>query len=136
MKRYLLVALVSIAIFAPTVRAADDGQTQPRLTSAGLIFANTSADVIGTTNGAGNVKGVQCRFANGSNGIVNIFVNGGSAQALAMNGGDYPADFNGEPFSGWVPLNVRFTSSIRVQLQKPTGSGTGNFSCVISWALD
>jgi hypothetical protein len=123
-------------MFASAARAADDGQTQPRLSTAGLIYTNTSADVISTTNGTGNVKGVQCGLLNNTSGVVNIFVNGGSAQALTINASDYPADFNNENFSGWLPLNVRFTSSIRVQLQKPSGSGTGNFSCVVSWALD
>lgn len=136
MKRLSLAALVTLTVIASPAWAADDGQTQPRLSSAGLIYANTSADVIATTNGTGNVKGVQCHFVNGSNGVINIFVNGGSAQALSMNAGEYPADYNNENFSGWLPLNVRFTTSIRVQLQKPVGSGTGNFSCVVSWALD
>jgi hypothetical protein len=136
MKKIGLVALCVLMLVASTALASDDGQTQPRLSSAGLIYANTSVDAIATTSGTGNVKGVQCRFVNGSNGLVNIFVNGGSAQALTMNASDYPADFNNETFSGWLPLNVRFTSSIRVQLQKPVGSGTGNFSCVVSWALD
>jgi hypothetical protein len=135
-RRISLVALVALTVVASSAWAADDGQTQPRLSSAGLIYANSSADVIATTNGAGNVKGVLCHFANGSNGVINIFVNGGSAQALSMNASEYPADYNNENFSGWLPLNVRFTSSIRVQLNKPVGSGTGNFSCLVSWALD
>jgi hypothetical protein len=136
MKNALLAALVVFTFTASTAWAADDGNTQPRLSSGGLIFTNTSADIIATTSGAGNVKGVQCHFLPGSNGLINIFVNGGSAQALSMNANEYPADFNNENFSGWLPLNVRFTSSIRVQIQKPAGSGTGNFSCVVSWALD
>jgi hypothetical protein len=136
MKGSLFPALVVFTLFASTAYAADDGQTQPKLNSAGLIFANTSTDIISTTSGTGNVKGVYCRFLSGSNAVINIFVNGGSAQALSMNASDYPFDANNVSFSGWVPMNVRFTSSIRVQLQKPVGSGSGDVTCHVSWALD
>ena len=136
MNRLSFAVLIALIVFTFPASAADDGQTQPRLSSAGLIYPNTSADAIATTSGSGNVKGVQCLFLPGSNGVINIFVNGGSAQALAMNAAEYPADYNNVNFSGWLPLNVRFTTSIRVQLQKPVGSGTGSFSCVVSWALD
>ena len=88
MKRLSLAALVMLTVIASPAWAADDGQTQPRLSFAGLVYANSSADVIATTNGTGNVKGVQCLFGNGSNGVINVFVNGGSAQALSMNAGD------------------------------------------------
>jgi hypothetical protein len=59
-----------------------------------------------------------------------------AAQSLTLNAGDYPVDPNGENFSGWIPLNVRFTSSIRVQLQKYSNSGYGWTPCIVSWALD
>ena len=99
-----------------------------------VIFPNTSFDVIPTTNGVGNIKGIQCTFVNNSTGILNIFVDGGSAQALTLTGSHYPRDVDGETFTGWIPFNIRFTTSIRIQLQK--GSGTGQIACSVSWALD
>jgi hypothetical protein len=132
--KYAIV--VFVLMVSPTAWAADDGQTQPRLSSAGLLYINTTVDVISTTNGSGNVKGVSCRFVNGAGVTVHIYVNGGAAQSLALAGSDFPADFNGENFSGWIPLNVRFTSSIRVQLQKYSTSGSYWTPCMVSWALD
>lgn len=136
MKLGVGIALGTLMMVASAAWAADDGQTQPRLNSAGLLYNNTTIDVVSTTNGAGNVKGVQCRFVNGAGVTVNIYVNGGAAQALTLAASDYPPDVNGENFSGWIPLNVRFTSSIRVQLQKTGSSGYGWTPCVVSWALD
>jgi hypothetical protein len=136
MKYGMNIALGILMMFASAAWAADDGQTQPRLNSASLIYNSTTVDVVSTTNGAGNVKGVHCRFINGAGVTVNIYVNGGSSQALTLSAGDYPPDLNGENFSGWIPLNVRFTSSIRVQLQKTASSGNGWTPCVVSWALD
>jgi hypothetical protein len=135
MKSYVLATLIVVSLFVPTAWASDDGQTQPRINSSGLNFANTSIDIITTTNGVGNVKGVYCKSSNSSSGNVNIFVDG-SAQTLAIQPSLYPADNNGDNVTGWIPLNVRFTTSIQVQLQKPNGSGTGSLKCVVSWALD
>ena len=129
----LAVIAVMLVLALPAL-AADDGQTQPRLNYGDRSSANMSIDIVTTTNGSGNVKGVQCIFANGLNGTLNIYINGGSAQSLALVGSEYPVDFNGANHSGWIPLNLRFTSSIRVQLQK--GSGTGLIGCWVSWALD
>jgi hypothetical protein len=129
----LAVVAVMLVLALPAL-AADDGQTQPRLNYADRSQANGSIDIIATTNGSGNVKGFQCLFANGLSGTLNVYINGGSAQSLVLNGSEYPTDFNGANFSGWIPLNLRFTSSIRVQLQK--SNGTGLIGCWVSWAVD
>ena len=136
MKSFVLATLIVISLFAPTAWASDDGQTQPRLTYAERVSPNTSIDIIGTTNGAGNIKGIYCKSINFSRGKINIFVNGGSAQVLEIEPGLYPADSNGDYFTGWIPFNVRFTTSIRVQLEKQAGSGTGILGCQVSWGLD
>lgn len=44
-------------------------------------------------------------------------------------------DANFEANTGWVPYNIRFTSSIRVQMVRPSG-GIGEVKCAVSWALD
>ena len=136
MKSYVLATFLVLNLFVPTAFASDDGQTQPRLNQADLVLPNTSVNIIGTTNGSGNVKGVYCRSANLSSATINIYVNGGSAQALQITPIFYPEDVNGEKITGWIPLNVRFTSSIRVELQKAFNSGTGMVTCVVSWGLD
>ena len=132
--KYMLITLLVLSLVTPTALASDDGQTQPRLTHGGVIFPNGSIDLIPTTNGVGNIKGIQCTFVNNSSGTLNIFVDGGSAQPLSLSGSHYPRDVDGETFTGWIPFNVRFTSSIRVQLQK-TAAG-GQMACTISWGFD
>jgi hypothetical protein len=131
------VVLLSIAA-ATSAFAADDGNTQPRL-STGTIGNGGSAtvDIVGTTNGAGNVKGVSCQsISSGSLGSASVLitVNGGSAQTLNLGNVNLLQDAGSNYYTDWIPLNVRFTSSIRVQL---TGSQYGSgVSCTASWALD
>jgi hypothetical protein len=134
MKSYVLATLLMLSLLTPTALAQDDGQTQPRLNKAAAIFPNTSVDVLPTTNGVGNIKGIHCTFVNNAPGTLNIFVDGGAAQTLLLPGGDYPRDVDGKTFTGWIPFNIRFMSSIRVQLQK--GNQNGQVACSVSWALD
>lgn len=133
MKNYLVATLLVLSLFVSPAMASDDGQTQPRLSHGAAQTANTAIDII-NTNGVGNIKGIQCRFINNAGGTINIFVDGGSAQPLAMTAGHYPEDPTGEHFTGWIPMNVRFLSSIRVQLVK--GPTLGQMACSISWGLD
>jgi DNA/RNA endonuclease YhcR with UshA esterase domain len=134
MKYTILTTLLVVSLLTPTALASDDGQTQPRISHAGAIFPNTSVDVLPTTNGVGNIKGIQCTFVNNATGTINIFVNGGSAQTLILSGADFPRDVDGVTYTGWIPFNIRFTSSIRVQLQK--GNQNGQVACSVSWGLD
>ena len=136
MKSYVLTTLIIVSLFVPTAQASDDGQTQPRLTKATLTGFNTSTDIIATTNGSGNVKGVHCKFIAEDDASIKIYVNGGSAQTLFLETEDYPDDLSGNVSSGWIPLNVRFTSSIRVQLTRPSGAGGSIVTCMVSWGLD
>jgi hypothetical protein len=130
----ILVIAVTLA-WPSSAKAADDGQTQPKLSHNGLQWQNTSADIVSTTNGAGNVKGVQCLFTPVVAITIKFYVNGGSAQSVTIDPSYYPADSNGAHFSGWIPYNVRFSSSIRVEMSRGAGSA-GDISCAVSWALD
>lgn len=110
--------------------AADDGMTQPRLSTGGTMYANDWYEIIGTTNGSGNVKGVRCVATVGV--TIKIYVNGGSAQSLTIDNTAWPnAD------SGWIPLNVRFTSSIRVRMERGAWPTTvDSAQCAVSWGFD
>ena len=141
MSRYSIklfaVVLFSIAI-ATTAFAADDGQTQPKLNVGNIGNGITAQqDAIGTTSGAGNVKGVQCTSSSSSQlgaTTINIFVNGGSAQALSLGVAQLLEDSASNFYTDWIPMNVRFTSSIRVQVSgNQSGAGV---SCTVSWAID
>jgi hypothetical protein len=140
--RLILIAVfVSCLCVAHVAMAADDGQTQPRVNQS---FSNstTAADIIGTTSGSGNVKGVACTvYPDGSGYLssarVTFTVNGGTAQTVDLY--TYVAPYNNAGtvtgYTGWVPFNVRFSSSIRVQIQKTSVLGTG-IDCTVSWGLD
>jgi hypothetical protein len=110
--------------------AADDGNTKPRMSTAAVYY--TTADIINQTSVSGNVKGVSCHYINGSGANLIFTVNGATAQTIDVSGG--VPDVNGETHTGWIPMNIRFTSSIRVQIQHSGGSGYS--ACTVSWALD
>lgn len=132
-KKQLWVLVVS-CIFAAQLFAADDGQTQPKLNSNFVNWSVSSADIIGTTNGAGNVKGVHCYFLYPGSVTVKFYVNGGSAQSITVSSSDYPIDSNSIYHTGFIPFNVRFSSSIRVQM---VGVAYGpEIGCTASWGLD
>jgi hypothetical protein len=131
------LTLLLVLSSASAARAADDGETQPKLTTATLSSPNTSTDIIGTTNGSGNVKGIHCLFAAQVGVTINIYVNGGSAQAIYVDPYNCPEDNATNKDSGWIPMNVRFSSSIRVQMQRSSSPVIyGNTICQVSWALD
>jgi hypothetical protein len=103
----------------------------------------TATDLIATTNGSGNVKGVSCGLNEGSlatipTAVVKFYVNGGAAQSVTLT--STPNFVHGDPgymvgHTGWVPFNVRFTSSIRVTIQKGSSFGS-TIDCEVSWGLD
>jgi hypothetical protein len=130
MRKLFLVAFVLVltTALAPTAWAADDGNTQPKFSSGYLNSPYGYYEVIGTTSGTGNVKGIRC--STNDTVYVNIYVNGGSAQQLIFVQGAV-ANYDTE----WVPMNVRFTSSIRVRIERPNSTYTVD-QCYVSWALD
>jgi hypothetical protein len=112
--------------------AADDGNTKPR-TSTAEVFSGT-ADIINQTSVSGNIKGVSCHYTNGVGGNLIFTVNGATAQTINVSGG--VPDINGDTHTGWIPMNIRFTSSIRVQIQHNGLPNSGAAGCTVSWALD
>lgn len=130
----IVTALVLALSIAPAARAVDEGQTQPRLNN-NSTFSNTTVDVISLTNGSGNVKGYQCSETGTLNTKLNFYVDGGAAQVIDFSGALFYTSPDGTTFiTDMVPVNIRFGSSIRVTLQKT--SGTGVVNCAVSWGLD
>lgn len=128
MKKHLVLALTLFALIASSAFAADDGNTKWRINQGSLYSPSSSIDLIATTNGAGNVKGVRCNAP--SQISVSVYVNGGSAETFVFD----PAYFANSD-SGWIPHNIRFTSSIRVAISRGSGSYGDNI-CAVSWGLD
>lgn len=135
----IAIALLLSVLIVPSAHAVDEGQTQPKLSKQALAMTTTSADLIATTNGAGNVKGVLCVIYNSGLSMptvsVKIYVDGGSAQTLTLNT-SYPfvVDGAGNDSTEMIPMNVRFGSSIRIEITR--SSTTREVSCAASWALD
>ena len=133
-RRSLLSALVLALSIASGALAVDEGQTKPRLSSNG-VNTNTTVDVIALTSGSGNLKGFQCGNENLVSARLHFYVDGGAAQTLDPGAALFHGDGSGTYYyTDMVPMNIRFASSIRVTLQKV--SGTGSVNCVVSWGLD
>lgn len=131
----LLAAFVLLFVCSSATWAVDDGQTRPKLSYGALFYGGTSADIIATTNGSGNVKGIHCLFQGSAVLGINVYVDGGSAQVLPIDYSYFPQDLNGYYATGFIPYNIRFGSSIRVQMSRTAGSSVWT-NCVVSWALD
>jgi hypothetical protein len=118
----------------------DDGQTRPKLNSAGLSWlsgSTLSADIVPLTSGSGNVKGVSCLSDDNTElatSSVQIYVNGGSAQNLNLSDAIILQDNALNYYTGYIPLNVRFGTSIKVTMMRP--SSAASLTCSVSWALD
>jgi len=131
----ILSALVLALSIASGAWAVDEGQTKPRLSSNGVNSANTTVDVIPLTSGSGNIKGFQCSHGGLLISRLHFYVDGGAAQTLDPGQALFHTSPDGTVYyTDMVPMNIRFGSSIRVALQR--GSGTGNVYCAVSWALD
>ena len=142
LRNTLAALVVGYVCVAHGAMAADDGQTQPKVNTNATNSSSTPVDVIPTTNGSGNVKGVSCALAADGSGNfpgarVKFTVDGGAVQTVDLHEFQTPYDDAGTltAYTGWVPFNVRFSSSIRVQIQKTSPSGSG-IDCAVSWGLD
>ena len=123
MRKLFLVAFVLVltTALAPSAWAADDGNTQPKLDTGGVYYPNDYRDIV-NTSGTGNVKGIRCTQASAV--YLEITINGGSVQTIYPDASD----------NGWIPMNLRFTSSIKVRVENGNYYNSG--SCTVSWALD
>ncbi len=135
--RVILLSACLAFLAAPGARAIDEGQTQPKLSKKDLVSTTLSADMIPTTNGAGNVKGVLCLAASSSvlgNVQIHFYIDGGSAQTLSLSSYPFLLDSLSNYNTGIIPMNLRFDTSIRIGIQR--SSQSAEVSCMASWALD
>ncbi len=126
MKKYFALAAVLSVVAAGSVFAADDGNAKWRLSQANVYTTGTEYDIIATTNGAGNVKGLQCSTDQYLS--LKVYVNGGSAETITFE--------PGLSDDGFIPFNIRFSSSIRVTGYRSGGSNYTDHLCTVSWGLD
>lgn len=133
-----LVAFLLLLTASSAAWAVDEGQSQPRYNLSNMTGPNQAWNIVHPTNGAGNIKGLQCVFINNpSPTLFNFYVDGGAAQTVAYYPDHFPADSRGYIFTGWIPLNIRFYSSIRVEMVHGAHPGASRESrCSVSWGLD
>ncbi|HJQ38092.1 MAG TPA: hypothetical protein VKB93_13225 [Thermoanaerobaculia bacterium] len=138
-----LTALVVGSLFvASSALAVDEGQTQPKVNMNATNSSSTPVDVVPSTNGNGNVKGVSCALTQSGGNFpgarVKFTIDGGTVQTVDLYEFQAAHDDGAgtiKAYTGWVPFNLRFGTSIRVQIQKTSPSG-GAIDCAVSWALD
>jgi hypothetical protein len=140
-KLLFLASLIGLWV-APATWAVDNGQTHPRLNRATITSPNTTVDLVPSTSGAGNLKGINCIFDAGAwfrDQPIEILVDGGSSQVIDILALDFPqeSDSLGRASTGFIPMNVRFGTSIQVRLKRSNSPAVNyNVTCVASWALD
>lgn len=135
-RRSILSALTLALSVASGAWAVDEGQTSPRLNSNTVSSTATPVDIIPLTSDSGNIKGYQCFKVGSSTAVVRLhfYVDGGTAQTIDPSSAIWQPDPNGDLYTAVLPTNIRFETSIKVSLQKISGSGAT--SCMVSWGLD
>lgn len=140
--RFFSLALSFALLSSSGALAVDEGQARPRLSESVISFPNSTVSLVPLTGGSGNLKGVACIFASGANyqnQLVDIFVDGGSAQTLSIDAVFYPSESDGagRTFTGFIPMNVRFETSLKVLLRRPSSPNVDyEVDSSASWALD
>ena len=125
---FLLAAVV--ALLAPALAAA----TTPKLNDASIYSPSTSVDLIPSTNGSGKLLAIQCTDTSaGEIQEVEITLDGNTSY-IYVNGSNYPVDQNKDSFSGWIPIELTFASSIHVQLVRAASPAFSWYTyCSASW---
>jgi len=137
----LAALIVGYVCMAHAAMAADDGQTRPKVNTNATNSSVTPVDLIPSTSASGNVKGISCALSESSGNLpgarIKFTVDGGAVQTVDLHDFLTPGTVGGvvTGYTGWVPFNVRFASSILVQMQKTSSAG-GSINCAASWALD
>jgi hypothetical protein len=134
----LLVAAFVLLVLPSAVQAATVGGNAIPKYSYGQIFApNQTVDVIPSTSSvSGNVWGVRCITSSTSDSVaVNFTVDGGTVRTITLDPLLFEADANGRLISGWVPLDVTFSISIRVQIHNTTLTA-GTIDCWAAWGTN
>jgi hypothetical protein len=150
MKASLQILLAAaLLVMAPIAAfAADDGGSKLLYVTATSTNPNTTITLVNQSTGPGNLKGIACLFvgtpdtANPPGSLVNveITVDSGTQQTITLSAINFPADNSStkQEYSGFLPYNVRFGSSLLVKLNRNNNnSGTYNsITCGVTYDLD
>jgi hypothetical protein len=134
----LLMAATIVLVVSSAAQAATVGGNAIPKYSYGQIFApNQTIDVIPSTSSvSGNIWGVRCITSSTSDSVaVNFTVDGGTVRTITLDPLLFEADANGRLISGWIPLDVTFSTSIRVQIHN-TSLTAGTIDCWAAWGTN
>jgi hypothetical protein len=133
-----LVWALALGLLIPA--AGQAGNLTPKYSNATISTASSTVDLIPSTFGSGDVHGIKCLFPSGAGGAsvkVIFTVDGGTASSFIIDPTflEREASGAGQFLSGWIPMDIEFTSSIQVQLNN-TLLGTTTIRCWAAWGLN
>ncbi|HWM90611.1 MAG TPA: hypothetical protein VN493_07580 [Thermoanaerobaculia bacterium] len=120
--------------------AAHAGNETPKYSIATISVANSTVNLIPSTAGSGNVRGIKCIFPSNAGGAsvkILFTVDGGAASSFIIDPTDLERESSGAGkfLSGWIPMDIEFLANIQVQLNN-TLLGTAPILCFASWGLN
>ena len=125
-------------LLSALVPAMANAAPVPRYSAATISTANSTVDLIPTYNASGgHLDGIQCIFpSNASGASVKLLFNidGGAQTNFIIDPTNLEREDNlgGQFISGWLPFNLAFSTSLRVQLNN-TSLGTATINCWATW---
>jgi len=134
----LLIVILGVLLVPSAAQASIGGNATPRYSFAEIFLSNSTIDLVPTTNGSGNVWGVKCIFpstAGGASLLVKFTVDGGTTNAITLDPTFLETDSSGRFVTGWIPMDIAFSTSIRVQLSN-VSLGTARDDCWASWGTN
>jgi hypothetical protein len=134
----LLVAAAIVSILPSAAQAAVGGNAIPHYNYAQIFAVSSTVDLVPSTNGSGNVWGVRCIFPStgAGSGVKLLFtVDGGTVRTITLDPTYFDQDVNSRYLSGWTPMDIAFSTSIRIQMNN-TGLGTSTIDCWASWGTN
>lgn len=140
MKTHLKRLGWALALWIVIPAAAHAGNVTPMYSAGTISIANSTVNLIPSTSGSGNVRGILCNFPSSAGGAsvkVIFTVDGGTASSFIIDPVFLERESNGagQFVSGWIPMDIEFTSSIQIQLNN-TLLGTATIRCWASWGLN
>lgn len=131
-----LLAAVAVLVLPSAVQASIGGNAVPHYSYGQIFAANQTIDVVSTTSGSGNVWGVRCITSSTSDTVGIIFtVDGGGTHTITLDPLMFESDASGRLRSGWVPMDIAFSTSIRIQMHNTTLT-SGTIDCWASWGTN
>jgi len=132
----LLVAAVIVFAVPSAARASVGGNAIPKYSYGQIYAPNQTIDVIPTTSASGNVWGVRCIIPSTSDPVdVKFTVDGGTVRTITLDPLYFEVDANGNHVSGWIPTDIAFSTSIRIQIHN-TSLTAGDINCWASWGTN